>query len=1056
MIWHIPLKTSARKMRDRKTSARKTAPRAQAWTRARLPARRIFAWATALLALAPPLSQAQTPSTVTYTVTFEGNWTTAAVPGGVHNSAHFTTLAYAVHNNTVTFWESGGTATSGVENLAELGITGGFINEINAAGAANAVSGTNPAGGGPTPRTPFTVEFTSARPLFTLMSMIGPSPDWFVGVSSLSMLDDQNQWLASHSVDLFAYDAGTEEGDGFSLNNSSTSPRGTISSLKGMTPFSDVRMARLTFELQGSMGTNVAPAFSGSANYSVQENAAAVGSVQAADTDASDSVTGYDIVTGSDGALFAINASGALRFRTAPNYEDPKDADSDNVYEVRVRATSGTGSRAMSAERALSVTVTDEDGEAPSAPSAPSVSASSASALQVSWTAPSNEGPDISDYDYRYRTQGATAWTEVTNTAISGLSITVSGLSAGTAYEVQVLAKNAEGSSGWSASGTGSTMASATNVAPAFSGSASFSVQENAAAVGSVQAADTDASDSVTGYAIATGTGGADSALFAINASGALTFKAAPNYEDPKDANKDNVYEVRVRATSGTGNRAMSAERAFSVTVTDEDGEAPSAPSAPSVSSNSTNALQVTWTAPANEGPAISDYDYRHRTRGAGAWTEVTNTAISGLSATIGGLSSGTSYEVQVLAKNAEGSSDWSDSGVASTEAAQTPSTATYSVTFTGNWTTASVPGGVVSNAHFTTLAYAVHNNSVTFWESGGMATSGVEGLAETGGTGEFLSEIRAAGAANAVAGTNFAGSGATGSASFPVEFTSDRPLFTLLSMIGPSPDWFVGVSGVSLLDDKDQWLSAKSIDLFPYDAGTEEGDGFSLSNPDTSPRGTITRLKGVHPFSDVRMARLAFARQGAVTLGQVTGVSVTEQPGKLVVSWTAAPNATGYKVQWKSGAENYDDSRQQVIRGGGVTTHTISNLDAGAEYTVRVIATRENEPDGPPSAEESGTPSSVVSAESEELPAKVALSGNYPNPFNPATTIRYELPESGDVRLAVYDALGHEVAMLVDRAQSAGSHAVRFEAIDLPSGVYLYRLQAGGKTMARTMMLVK
>ena len=97
-----------------------------------------------------------------------------------------------------------------------------------------------------------------------------------------------------------------------------------------------------------------------------------------------------------------------------------------------------------------------------------------------------------------------------------------------------------------------------------------------------------------------------------------------------------------------------------------------------------------------------------------------------------------------------------------------------------------------------------------------------------------------------------------------------------------------------------------------------------------------------------------------------------------------------------------------------------------------------------------------IVSSESEELPAEVMLSANYPNPFNPETTIRYALPQAGQVRLVVYDLLGHEVAVLVDGLQSAGDHTVRFGAGDLPSGAYVYRLQAQGKTIVRTMILVK
>ena len=91
-----------------------------------------------------------------------------------------------------------------------------------------------------------------------------------------------------------------------------------------------------------------------------------------------------------------------------------------------------------------------------------------------------------------------------------------------------------------------------------------------------------------------------------------------------------------------------------------------------------------------------------------------------------------------------------------------------------------------------------------------------------------------------------------------------------------------------------------------------------------------------------------------------------------------------------------------------------------------------------------------------EELPAEVELLGNYPNPFNPETTIGYALPRAGRVHLVVYDLLGQEVAVLADGFLPAGRYTVRFRGDHLPSGPYAYRLQAGDEIVVRTMMLVK
>ena len=123
-------------------------------------------------------------------------------------------------------------ASAGVEAVAEQGNTATFESEIKAnMNAVAVIEKSLPSGGTPTATVDFTV--TTAHPRVTLLTMIAPSPDWFVGVSGLSLLDAQGDWLASHSADLFPYDAGTEEGTGFSLSNAATSPQGTITSING-------------------------------------------------------------------------------------------------------------------------------------------------------------------------------------------------------------------------------------------------------------------------------------------------------------------------------------------------------------------------------------------------------------------------------------------------------------------------------------------------------------------------------------------------------------------------------------------------------------------------------------------------------------------------------------------------------------------------------------------------------------------------------------------------------------------------------------------------------
>ncbi len=205
------------------------------------------------------------------------------------------------------------------------------------------------------------------------------------------------------------------------------------------------------------------------------------------------------------------------------------------------------------------------------------------------------------------------------------------------------------------------------NVAPSFTSLATFDAAENQTAAGTVVAADSDSDDSVTGYAI---TGGADQALFEIGAtSGELTFKSAPNFEDPQDTDTGNGYVVDVTATSGTGTREMTATQTITVTVTDVDTEAPGKPGAPTVSAASATSLSVSWSAPSNAGPAITDYDVQYRAGTSGDWSDGGHVGTA-TTATLTGLSEDTSYQVQVRATNAEGTGDWSDSGSGTTDAA--------------------------------------------------------------------------------------------------------------------------------------------------------------------------------------------------------------------------------------------------------------------------------------------------------------------------------------------------------------------------------------------------
>ncbi len=195
-------------------------------------------------------------------------------------------------------------------------------------------------------------------------------------------------------------------------------------------------------------------------------------------------------------------------------------------------------------------------------------------------------------------------------------------------------------------------------------------------------------------------------------------------------------------------------------------------------------------------------------------------------------------------------------------------SSATYRAVFEGTWTAGSHPTGFPSNPHFSAIVGAVHNDDATRWMDGDMATPGLEQVAETGMPDMLQEEVTAQiGMGDALAVVLQeppADNSGTVSMTFYFSVTDAFPLVTLASKIAPSPDWFVGVSGLSLQEDHDghgHWLASHTVELFPYDAGTEDGMMFSPGDADSMPAGSIMSAQGVAPFSDQPVATLTFER---------------------------------------------------------------------------------------------------------------------------------------------------------------------------------------------------
>lgn len=172
---------------------------------------------------------------------------------------------------------------------------------------------------------------------------------------------------------------------------------------------------------------------------------------------------------------------------------------------------------------------------------------------------------------------------------------------------------------------------------------------------------------------------------------------------------------------------------------------------------------------------------------------------------------------------------------------------ASYTLTFNAVWSPTSHPASYPGGAHWSGLTGGTHNGEVTFWEIGQLASRGVKDVAERGSTSQMRSEVSAAisaGTANQI----LAGGGlGSGSGTVQMTFTANKsfPLATVISMIAPSPDWFIGVGGLSLVDEEGEWLDEIVVSLNLYDAGTDDGASYASGNsPATTPQPIFQRTE--------------------------------------------------------------------------------------------------------------------------------------------------------------------------------------------------------------------
>ncbi len=285
-----------------------------------------------------------------------------------------------------------------------------------------------------------------------------------------------------------------------------------------------------------------------------------------------------------------------------------------------------------------------------------------------------------------------------------------------------------------------------------------------------------------------------------------------------------------------------------------------------------------------------------------------------------------------------------------------------YQVTFNTTWTAETHPDAYPTNAHFSGLVGGTHNESVSFWQEGMLASLGIKQMAEWGSQNTLLAEVQTS-IDSGQAESTISGSPlwiVPGSTSVDIALNPEFSLLTLVAMIAPSPDWFVGVRNLNLMAGG-QWVDEIVVELYPWDAGTDSGSSYTSGDQVTSPPVPIFPIT-----------------EGPFTSGMPLG------------------------------------------------TFTITKLGVSAV-----------------------------------LPSPSIITTAYPNPFNPQTTISWELPNRSWMTMEIFDVKGHRVRKLHDRETPAGPGQVVWNGRGesgrmVNSGQYFYSIRNDSYRIIRKLILIK
>ena len=634
------------------------------------------------------------------------------------------------------------------------------------------------------------------------------------------------------------------------------------------------------------------------------------------------------------------------------------------AYDVQVRATNEQGDGPWSPTATAAAGV-------PVAPAAPTLASGNAQ-LDVSWTAPTNNGGSaITDYDVRHCSTScnvATNWTELDDSTDStALSATITTLTNGTSYQVQVRAGNANGDGPWSPSATLKAGLPAAPAAPTLTpGGSTLTVtwvapSANGGTLSGFKVQYKQSSDTAWTAHTFTSTGSTTSTSI-----GSLTNGTA--------------YDVQVRATNEHG------DGPWSPTTSATPAQAPAAPTKPTISGG--NLLM--WTAPANNGAAITDYDVRYSLDGGSTWTEWDPTATStALSLLLTALPGGQAMVLQVRAENSAGAGAWSPSSDSVTLPKRAPDKPDPPLLAPGNQSLGVSWTPPESNGEPITDYAARHSLDGSNWTnvltgaSDTATSTTISGL--TNGNTPYV-QVRAT---NSIGDSAWSDS-ATQKVGVPAAPAAPMltPGSTQLAVSWTAP----AHNGSAITDYDVQYSSDDGATWTEWNAG----------NTGTTTSATITGLtNGTEYLVQVRAANTLGDGPWSPSATVIAGAPpAPEAPtlasgnAQLAVSWTAPAHngsaITDYDVQYKATTANTWTSH--AFTGSETSTTISSGIANGTEYEVQVRATNGN-------GTGEWSPSATLKAGLPAAPGKPTVT-----PGNGFITVSWTAPADNGSPITDYD----------------------------------------------------